>query len=93
MSYSAYVDTVAEWWRRVGPDWYELRSKLYSILRREEELLEIVRLLGPEALAPEENLVLDAARMIREGFLQQSTYDPHASPQTHPLHTIRRHKE
>jgi V/A-type H+-transporting ATPase subunit A len=76
MSYSAYVDTVAEWWRRVGPDWYELRSKLYSILRREEELLEIVRLLGPEALAPEENLVLDAARMIREGFLQQSAYDP-----------------
>ncbi|MEM0381251.1 MAG: V-type ATP synthase subunit A [Nitrososphaerota archaeon] len=75
MSYSAYVDTVKEWWIRVGKDWYEARAKLYSILRREEELLELVRLLGPEALADEENLILDVARMIREGFLQQSAYD------------------
>jgi V/A-type H+-transporting ATPase subunit A len=75
MSYSAYVDTVAEWWSKIGGDWYEARAKLYSILRREEELLELVRLLGPEALADEENLILDVARMIREGFLQQSAYD------------------
>ena len=34
-----------------------------------------MRLLGPEALADEENLILDVARMIREGFLQQSAYD------------------
>ncbi|GBC70508.1 V-type ATP synthase alpha chain [Candidatus Calditenuaceae archaeon HR02] len=75
MSYSAYVDTVAEWWSKIGGDWYDARAKLYSILRREEELLELVRLLGPEALADEENLILDVARMIREGFLQQSAYD------------------
>ncbi len=75
MSYSAYVDTVAEWWSKIGGDWYDTRAKLYSILRREEELLELVRLLGPEALADEENLILDVARMIREGFLQQSAYD------------------
>jgi V/A-type H+-transporting ATPase subunit A len=76
MSYSAYIDTVRDWWGKVGDGWYEYRSKLYSILRREEELLEIVRLLGPETLAPEENLILDVARMIKEGFLQQSAYDP-----------------
>ncbi|MCS7145511.1 MAG: V-type ATP synthase subunit A [Aigarchaeota archaeon] len=75
MSYSAYVDTVREWWDKIAEDWYEARARLYSILRREEELLELVRLLGPEALADEENLVLDVARMIREGFLQQSAYD------------------
>ncbi|MEM3449941.1 MAG: V-type ATP synthase subunit A, partial [Nitrososphaerota archaeon] len=56
-------------------DWHILRTKLYQILRREDELLEIVRLLGPESLADEEKLVLDAARMIREGYLQQSAYD------------------
>jgi V/A-type H+-transporting ATPase subunit A len=48
---------------------------MYQILRREDELLEIVRLLGPESLADEEKLILDAARMIREGYLQQSAYD------------------
>jgi V/A-type H+-transporting ATPase subunit A len=44
-------------------------------LRREEELLELVRLLGPESLADEEKLILDVGRMIREGFLQQSAFD------------------
>ncbi|MEM3395160.1 MAG: V-type ATP synthase subunit A [Nitrososphaerota archaeon] len=75
-SYSAYVDTVKSWWvEKVAKDWHILRTKLYQILRREDELLEIVRLLGPESLADEEKLVLDAARMIREGYLQQSAYD------------------
>lgn len=84
MSYSAYVETVKEWWSRIAEDWYEARAELYGILRREEELLELVRLLGPEALADEENLILDVARMIREGFLQQSAYDEvdsYCSPQ------------
>jgi V/A-type H+-transporting ATPase subunit A len=75
-SYSAYVDTVKSWWtENVARDWPQLRAKMYQILRREDELLEIVRLLGPESLADEEKLILDAARMIREGYLQQSAYD------------------
>ena len=84
-SYSAYVDSVSKWWEEnVERDWRELRHELYQILRREDELLEIVRLLGPEALPDDEKLILDAARMIREGFLQQSAYDPvdtYCSPQ------------
>jgi len=76
MSYSGYVETVRSWWSsNVAPDWYELRSYLYRLLRREEELLELVRLLGPESLADEEKLILDVGRMIREGFLQQSAFD------------------
>jgi len=75
-SYSAYVDTVKSWWiENVARDWHQLRARMYQILRREDELLEIVRLLGPESLADEEKLILDAARMIREGYLQQSAYD------------------
>ncbi|MGC8970551.1 MAG: V-type ATP synthase subunit A, partial [Conexivisphaera sp.] len=75
-SYSAYVDTVKSWWtENVARDWHLLRARMYQILRREDELLEIVRLLGPESLADEEKLILDAARMIREGYLQQSAYD------------------
>ncbi|MDJ0275155.1 MAG: V-type ATP synthase subunit A [Aigarchaeota archaeon] len=76
MSYSGYVETVRSWWSsNVAADWYELRSYLYRLLRREEELLELVRLLGPESLADEEKLILDVGRMIREGFLQQSAFD------------------
>ncbi|MCL7396811.1 MAG: V-type ATP synthase subunit A [Thaumarchaeota archaeon] len=75
-SYSAYVETVSRWWEEnVDKEWFKLRHEFYQILRREDELLEIVRLLGPEALPDDEKLILDAARMIREGFLQQSAYD------------------
>jgi len=75
-SYSAYVETVRKWWaENISVDWYELRYQAYRLLQREADLLEIVRLLGPEALPDEEKLVLDVARMIREGFLQQSAYD------------------
>lgn len=84
-SYSGYVDSVSKWWEEnVERNWSELRHELYQILRKEDELLEIVRLLGPEALPDDEKLVLDVARMIREGFLQQSAYDPidtYCSPQ------------
>jgi V/A-type H+-transporting ATPase subunit A len=75
-SYSAYVETVRKWWAEsISVDWYELRYQAYRLLQREADLLEIVRLLGPEAIPDEEKLVLDVARMIREGFLQQSAYD------------------
>lgn len=75
-SYSAYVDTVRKWWaENISIDWYEQRYQAYRLLQRESELLELVRLLGPEALPDEEKLIIDVARMIREGFLQQNAYD------------------
>jgi V/A-type H+-transporting ATPase subunit A len=48
----------------------------YSILQREDTLKEIVRLLGPEVLPDEEKLILDVARIMKIGFLQQTAYDP-----------------
>jgi V/A-type H+-transporting ATPase subunit A len=75
-SYSGYIDSVAKWWTaNVAKDWLQLRSQAYSILQREDTLKEIVRLLGPESLPDEEKLILDAARMIQLGFLQQNAYD------------------
>ncbi len=77
VSYSHYANTVFEWWRRnVAEDWIDYRSEVMHVLRREEELMEIVRLLGPEALSPQERLVLFFARLLREGFLQQDAFDP-----------------
>jgi V/A-type H+-transporting ATPase subunit A len=72
-SYSLYE--LKEWYlREVAPDWAELTSTATALLQREVELLEIVRLVGPDALAESERAILAIARMLREDFLQQSAY-------------------
>jgi V/A-type H+-transporting ATPase subunit A len=76
-SYSLYVDFVREYLDEVsGGKWLEYRNLFLKILQRESELLDIVRLVGPEALPEEDKLLLEVARMIREAFLQQNEYDP-----------------
>ncbi|HZE78809.1 MAG TPA: V-type ATP synthase subunit A [Nitrososphaeraceae archaeon] len=75
-SYSGYLEDVSKWWKQnVSGDWYDLRAESYHILQREDTLKEIVRLLGPEALPDEEKLVLEVARMIKIGILQQNSFD------------------
>ena len=75
-SYSGYLTDIAKWWdENVSKDWLSLRSEAYGILQREDTLKEIVRLLGPEALPDEEKLILEVARMIKIGFLQQNSFD------------------
>ncbi|MEM2281993.1 MAG: V-type ATP synthase subunit A [Candidatus Hadarchaeales archaeon] len=74
-SYSLYLDTVEGWWNKFG-DWSKLRKEAMAILQREAELLEIVRLVGPDALPEPDRGLLEVARMIREDFLQQSALDP-----------------
>ncbi len=75
-SYSGYLEDVSKWWKQnVSADWYELRAQSYEILQREDTLKEIVRLLGPEALPDEEKLILELARMIKIGILQQNSFD------------------
>ena len=75
-SYSGYLADIAKWWHEnVSEDWLSLRSEMYGILQREDTLKEIVRLLGPEALPDEEKLILEVARMIKIGLLQQNSFD------------------
>jgi V/A-type H+-transporting ATPase subunit A len=76
MSYSLYVDFLKENLNEVSAGkWYEYRNLFLKILQREAELLDVVRLVGPEALPEEDKLLLETARMIREAFLQQYEYD------------------
>ena len=75
-SYSGYLSDVAKWWsKNISEDWLSIRSETYAILQREDTLKEIVRLLGPEALPDEEKLILEVARMIKIGLLQQNSFD------------------
>jgi V/A-type H+-transporting ATPase subunit A len=74
-SYSLYLDSIAEWYSKtIARDWRELRDTAIYLLQKEVELLEIVQLVGPDALPDSEKAILDVTRMIREDFLQQSAY-------------------
>ncbi|HOU14610.1 MAG TPA: V-type ATP synthase subunit A [Anaerolineae bacterium] len=75
-SYSEYVDEVVNWWQSQGyADWYTLRTQAMEILQRESRLQQIVKLVGPDALPDDQRLILETARLLREGILQQSALD------------------
>lgn len=75
-SYSEYVEECQDWWREnVSAEYIEIRNKAFSILQKEDKLQKIVKLVGPDALPDSERLTLETARIIRQGFLQQSAYD------------------
>ena len=76
-SYSLYAPVVAPWFaREAGGDWTALRTELMSLLQRERELRDIAGLIGPDALADGDRLLMDVASLARELFLRQSANDP-----------------
>ncbi len=74
-SYSEYAEEIRAWWEKVNPDWSETRDRAIELLKREQKLSQIVKLIGPDALPDNQRLVLLAAEMIKNGFLQQNAYD------------------
>ncbi len=76
-SYSLYSQILEDWFRKnVNEEWPRLRAWAQRTLQEEAELEEIVRLVGADALPPDQALTLEVARMIREIFLQQNAYHP-----------------
>ncbi|MGC8869601.1 MAG: V-type ATP synthase subunit A [Brevinematia bacterium] len=75
-SYSFYIDMVAEWWNKVDPEYKQIRQRIMDILIKEDRLQKIVKIVGLDAIPQSEKLVLEIARVIRLGFLQQIAYDP-----------------
>jgi len=76
-SYSEYIDGVAGWWREeVGQDWHAMRTYAMELLSEESRLQQIVKLVGSDTLPDEQRLILETARLLREGFLQQNSFDP-----------------
>ena len=74
-SFSLY--DFSDWYtRELTTEWRKLTTGAMALLQREVELLEIVQLVGSDALAENERAELLAARMLREDFLQQSAYHP-----------------
>ncbi|MCE5249666.1 V-type ATP synthase subunit A [bacterium] len=75
-SYSLYQEVVDNWAdKNVSPSWPKNRQEAMSMLKREADLQELVRLVGMDSLSPTDRLLLEAARMVREDFLHQNAFD------------------
>ena len=75
-SYSNYLDEMEGWFNdEVEKDWMSTRQELMSLLQEEASLNEIVKMVGMDALSPQDRLKMEAARSIREDFLHQNSFD------------------
>ncbi len=83
-SYSEYFIDLDPWYtEQVGEDFIKYRKKINRILQEENKLMEIVKLIGSDVLPDDQKLVIETARVIRVGFLQQNAF--HAEDTFVPL--------
>ncbi len=76
-SYSLYLDALGPWYAaNVDRDWATLRATAIELLARERVLLDVVALVGADAIPDGDKVVLEVARLVREAFLQQHAFDP-----------------
>ncbi|MBP0960413.1 MAG: V-type ATP synthase subunit A, partial [Oscillospiraceae bacterium] len=74
-SYSEYIDDLKDFYaENVGIEFLEYRQKINNILVEENNLMEIVKLIGSDVLPDDQKLTIEVARVIRLGFLQQNAY-------------------
>ncbi len=77
ISYSEYMDDLRKWYDvNVDRKFVGLRAEMMGILHEETQLMEIVKLIGSDVLPDDQKLVLEVARVIRVGFLQQNAFHP-----------------
>ena len=75
-SYSLYGDKMTQWYNdNVNSHWVEQRNRAMAILQEESGLNEIVRLVGMDALSPEDRLTMETAKSIREDYLHQDAFN------------------
>ena len=74
-SYSEYLGDLSPWYQdHVSPKFVDYRNRLMALLNSESSLLEIVKLIGSDVLPDDQKLILEIARVIRLGFLQQNAF-------------------
>lgn len=75
-SYSEYLSEIESWWQEnQDSQWQSQRNRLITILQKEAEFQKIAKLVGPDALPEQQRLILIIAEMIKNGFLQQNSFD------------------
>jgi len=77
ISYSNYDRVLEEYYNQYDPEFMKLKTRLREILQEEEDLTEIVQLVGKDSLSEDQKAVLEVAKVIREDFLQQNAFSPY----------------
>ena len=74
-SYSDYVYDLEKWYsKNVGPKFVSDRQEIAYILAEEAKLNEIVQLMGPDVLPEDQKLIIEVAKVVRVGYLQQNAF-------------------
>ena len=74
-SYSEYINDLSSWYMdNVDKRFVDDRNRLMALLVQESSLMEIVKLIGADVLPDDQKLVLEIAKVIRLGFLQQNAF-------------------
>ncbi|MEM1486054.1 V-type ATP synthase subunit A [Oscillospiraceae bacterium PP1C4] len=74
-SYSEYLDDLAPWYaKNISPDFLKRRQQISTLLLEENKLMEIVKLIGADVLPDDQKLVIEVAKLVRVGILQQNAY-------------------
>ncbi len=75
-SYTEYLSDIEGWWKNLDDNWLKTRNEVMNILLEDHRLEQLVKLVGSDALPPSEQYTLFCAEMIKNGFLQQNSFDP-----------------
>lgn len=74
-SYTEYLPDIEDWWKKLDSGWIALRNEAMSILLEDNRLQQVVKLVGSDALPPQQQFILFMAETIKNGFLQQNAFD------------------
>eukprot|EP00897_Mesotaenium_endlicherianum_P002492 jgi/Mesen1/2270/ME000154S01442 len=77
ISYSKYTNALEGFYEQESPDFIALRTKAREVLQREDDLNEIVQLVGKDALAEGDKVILETAKLLREDYLAQNAFTPY----------------
>jgi V/A-type H+-transporting ATPase subunit A len=75
-SYCEYLDDIKEWWHKnISGNWLVRRYEIIELLQKEQKLLQVVKLVGPDILPQSQRLILEVCYIFKNAFLQQSAFD------------------
>merc|ERR1711898_49460 len=77
ISFSKYIRTLEPFFEKLDPEYGFLQQKMKEILQKEDDLQEIVQLVGKDSLSEDQKCTLEVAKVIREDFLQQNGFVPY----------------
>ncbi|MDD5194987.1 MAG: V-type ATP synthase subunit A [Candidatus Omnitrophica bacterium] len=75
-SYSEYLEDIKGWWHsNISPNWLAFRYRIMELLQKEQRLLQVIKLVGPDVLPQRQRLVIEICSIFKNTFLQQSAFD------------------